>query len=122
MRIVSFFSRKPGEAFVNGKCMSMDDLFVLLQEPGLDLAGKESIKSFLKLNGFNPNPNLSCENVVVNGDNVTFLNGGLTFSKKISQIPPGRVIYHPNGWSKNILSDQEIALIKRSKRRCELLK
>lgn len=121
MKIISFLSRVPGKAFINGREMNLDELFILLQDPSVDTQGKKAIKSFLLTNGFNPNPNLCCESIVVNGEMVSFVNGGLTFSKKLNEVI-GRVVYHPNGWCKHILKDNEIALIKRAKRRLELLK
>ncbi|MDD3155983.1 MAG: hypothetical protein PHP14_00590 [Candidatus Pacebacteria bacterium] len=122
MRIISFMSKVPGKAFINGREMNLDELFILLQDPSVDTRGKKDIKSFLLTNGFNPNPSLSCGSIVVNGGMVSFLNGGLTFTKKLTEIPSGRIVYHPNGWCKHILQDDEIALIKRAKKRLELLK
>lgn len=122
MKIVSFYSKNPGKAFVNGKELNMDDMFVLLQEPGIDRPGKNTLKEFLRANGFNPNPKLSIGEIIIDNNYVCFQNGGLSFKKRIDEIPPGRVIYHPNGWSKHCLTDEEMCLIIRSRRRCELLK
>jgi hypothetical protein len=122
MKIISFLSPEPGVALVNGKKLELDDLFVLLQEPGLDRPGKNTLKEFLRANGFNPNPNLSIGKIVIDNDYVCFQNGGLSFKKRIDEIPPGRVVYHPNGWSKHCLTDEEMSLIIRSKRRVQMLK
>ena len=119
MRIVSFLTKRPGRAFVNGKELEMDELFVLLQDPCLNTESREVLKSFLKANGFLPHSSLN--NIEILGNIITFKYEGLTFSKKLDEISPGRNVYHPNGWMKHKLSDEEISLISSAKRRWKML-
>ena len=68
---------------------------------------------------------MSMSSIKIVGNMVLLLEGGLSFSVSLSEIKLLKnspiKLHHPMGWCTHTLSEQEIALIKKAKKRWNMV-
>lgn len=118
-------ARRPGFfLYRDGREYSTFELFMLLNTK-ISKKDRMAIKKVLCLLNYDPNKHLAIENVKISRNKLCVFEDGYKFEIVMSDIRLLKnsqiKLYHPMGWCVHVLSEQEIALIRKAKKRWNMV-